>query len=103
MKYYFIAGEASGDMHAANLIKALRKTDDQAQFRCFGGDKMKDAGAELFIHYRDMALMGGIEVLKKYPTIRKNLLYFTQALGLGKMAGENRKGAHPENVCHPPL
>ncbi len=72
MKYYFIAGEASGDMHAANLIKALCNVDKQAQFRCFGGDKMKDAGAELFIHYRDMALMGGIEVLKKYPTIRKN-------------------------------
>jgi lipid-A-disaccharide synthase len=72
MKYYLIAGEASGDMHAANLIKALTRVDPQSRFRCFGGDKMKDAGAELFIHYRDMALMGGIEVLKKYPVIRKN-------------------------------
>lgn len=72
MKYYLIAGEASGDMHAANLIRALKGVDPQARFRCFGGDKMRDAGAELFIHYRDMALMGGIEVLKKYPTIRKN-------------------------------
>jgi lipid-A-disaccharide synthase len=74
MKYYFIAGEASGDMHAANLITAIRKADPLAEFRCFGGDLMKEAGALLFIHYRDMALMGGIEVLKKYPAIRKNKL-----------------------------
>jgi lipid-A-disaccharide synthase len=72
MKYYLIAGEASGDMHAANLITAIKKTDSSAEFRCFGGDKMKETGAALFIHYRDMALMGGIEVLRKYPTIRKN-------------------------------
>jgi lipid-A-disaccharide synthase len=72
MKYYVIAGEASGDMHAANLILAIKKNDPSAEFRCFGGDKMKEAGAFLFIHYRDMALMGGIEVLKKYPAIRRN-------------------------------
>jgi lipid-A-disaccharide synthase len=71
MKYYFIAGEASGDMHAANLIKALQKTDPDAQFRCFGGDLMKNAGAEIYIHYRDMAMMGLVEVVKKYPAIRK--------------------------------
>ena len=72
MKYYLIAGEASGDMHAANLIKAIRREDPGAEFRCFGGDMMQEAGAALAIHYRDMALMGGIEVLKKYPVIRKN-------------------------------
>ena len=72
MKYYFIAGEASGDMHAANLIKAIKKIDPDSEFRGFGGDLMKEAGAALFIHYRDMALMGVIEVLKKYPAIRKN-------------------------------
>jgi lipid-A-disaccharide synthase len=72
MKYYLIAGEASGDMHAANLVAAIRKNDPPAEFRCFGGDKMKEAGASLFIHYRDMALMGGIEVLRKYPIIRRN-------------------------------
>jgi lipid-A-disaccharide synthase len=72
MKYYLIAGEASGDMHAANLVNAIKKNDAEAEFRCFGGDKLKEAGASLFIHYRDMAIMGGIEVLKKYPTIRKN-------------------------------
>jgi lipid-A-disaccharide synthase len=71
MKYYLIAGEASGDMHAANLIKALRKFDSHGEFRCFGGDQMKDAGASLFIHYREMALMG-FDVVKKYPVIRKN-------------------------------
>jgi len=72
MKYYLIAGEASGDMHAANLISALKNTDPRAEFRCFGGDKMQEAGAVLFIHYRNMALMGGVEVLRKYPTILKN-------------------------------
>jgi lipid-A-disaccharide synthase len=71
MKYYLIAGEASGDMHAANLITAIKKIDPAADFRCFGGDLMKEAGAMLYIHYRDMALMG-IEVLRKYPTIRRN-------------------------------
>jgi lipid-A-disaccharide synthase len=71
MKFYLIAGEASGDMHAANLISALREMDPQAEFRCFGGDKMKEAGASLFIHYREMALMG-FDAVKKYPVIRKN-------------------------------
>jgi lipid-A-disaccharide synthase len=72
MKYYLIAGEASGDMHGANLISAIGKTDPQADFRCFGGDMMQSAGAFLFIHYRDMALMGGIEVLRRYPVILRN-------------------------------
>jgi len=72
MKYYLIAGEASGDMHAANLIRALKKIDREAEFRCFGGDMMKAAGALLYIHYREMALMGGIEVVRKYSTIRRN-------------------------------
>ena len=71
MKFYLIAGEASGDMHAANLITALREMDPLTEFRCFGGDKMKEAGASLFIHYREMALMG-FDVVKKYPVIRKN-------------------------------
>ena len=78
MKYYLIAGEASGDMHAANLIHAIKRIDREAEFRCFGGDRMKEAGAALYIHYRDMALMGGIEVLRKYPTIRKNKILCRQ-------------------------
>ncbi|MBN1159526.1 MAG: lipid-A-disaccharide synthase [Bacteroidales bacterium] len=72
MKYYLIAGEASGDMHAANLMKAIGKNDPEAEFRCFGGDLMQAAGGSLFVHYRDMALMGIVEVLKKYPVIRTN-------------------------------
>jgi lipid-A-disaccharide synthase len=72
MKYYLIAGEASGDMHAANLIGAIKKIDKEADFRCFGGDMMKEAGAVLSIHYREMAMMGLDEVIKKYPIIRKN-------------------------------
>ena len=78
MKYYLIAGEASGDMHAANLIRALKKFDRKADFRCFGGDLMQEAGATLHIHYRDMAIMGGIEVLRKYPVIRRNKLLCRQ-------------------------
>jgi lipid-A-disaccharide synthase len=72
MKYYLIAGEASGDLHASNLIKAIKKTDPEAVFRCFGGDLMKEAGAELSIHYREMAMMGLVEVVRKYPLIRKH-------------------------------
>lgn len=72
MKYYLIAGEASGDMHASNLMKSISRFDNQAEFRCFGGDLMEAAGARLCVHYRDMALMGGWEVLRRYPVIRDN-------------------------------
>jgi len=72
MKYYLIAGEASGDMHAANLMKAIRKNDPLAEFRCLGGDLMKAAGGRLSGHYREMALMGGLEVIKHLGIIRKN-------------------------------
>jgi len=72
MKYYLIAGEASGDLHASNLIKALKKTDPDASFRCFGGDLMKEAGASLYLHYREMALMGLVEVITKLATIRRH-------------------------------
>jgi lipid-A-disaccharide synthase len=72
MKYYLIAGEASGDMHASNLIRAIKKIDTTARFRCFGGDLMKEAGAEVHLHYREMAMMGLVEVIRKYPLIRKH-------------------------------
>ena len=72
MKYYLIAGEASGDLHASNLIRALKKTDSEAEFRCFGGDLMRDAGANVTIHYREMAMMGIVEVISKYGIIRRN-------------------------------
>ncbi len=69
MKYYVIAGERSGDLHAANLIKALKTEDPQAQFRAWGGDAMQAAGADIVTHYRQMAFMGFLEVLKNLRTI----------------------------------
>jgi lipid-A-disaccharide synthase len=63
MKYYLIAGEASGDLHASNLIKALKHIDADADFRAMGGDAMKGVGAKLSKHYSEMSFMGFIEVL----------------------------------------
>ncbi|MCE3280243.1 MAG: lpxB [Bacteroidetes bacterium] len=73
MKYYIIAGEASGDLHASNLMKELRKLDSESSFRCWGGDLMKAQGAELVKHYRDLAFMGFTEVLMNIRTIFKNI------------------------------
>ena len=73
MKYYIIAGEASGDLHGSNLISAIRRKDVAADIRCWGGDKMEQAGATLAKHYRDLAFMGFIEVVKHLGTILKNL------------------------------
>ncbi len=75
MRYYIIAGEASGDMHAANLMLELRKQDPSADFRCWGGDRMQDAGGKLVRHYRDLAFMGFIEVAANLRTILKNLSF----------------------------
>lgn len=70
MKYFVIAGEASGDIHAAQLIKALHKNDDNAQFKFFGGDFMEKAcGVTPTVHYKDMAFMGFIEVIKHLGSI----------------------------------
>ncbi|RPD96583.1 lipid-A-disaccharide synthase [Aureibaculum marinum] len=63
MKYYIIAGEASGDLHASNLMKALQKIDVNAEFRFWGGDLMKAVGGTLVTHYRDRAFMGFAEVI----------------------------------------
>ena len=63
MKYYLIAGEASGDLHASNLMRALQQEDANAEFRFFGGDLMASCGGTLVKHYRDMAYMGFIPVL----------------------------------------
>ena len=73
MKYYLVAGEASGDLHGANLIKALKKLDTEADFRFFGGDLMLAEGGTLVKHYADMAFMGFIEVLFNLNTIFKNM------------------------------
>ena len=68
-KYYIIAGEASGDLHGANLIKEIKKLDSNAAFRCWGGDLMEEEGVELVKHYRDLAFMGFLEVIKNIRTI----------------------------------
>jgi len=73
MKYYFIAGERSGDLHASNLIKYLKKEDPDGEFRGIGGDYMSEQGAELIIHYKDLAVMGLVEVFRKIITIKKYL------------------------------
>jgi lipid-A-disaccharide synthase len=75
MKYYIIAGEASGDLHGSNLIKELKKLDPAATIRCWGGDKMEAAGGELVKHYRDLAFMGFTEVIMNLPTIFRNLRF----------------------------
>ena len=75
MKYYIIAGEASGDLHGSNLIKALKKEDPTADIRCWGGDLMEQAGGVLAKHYKDMAFMGFLEVIMNIPTIFKNIRY----------------------------
>lgn len=73
MKYYLIAGEASGDLHASNLMKSLKEEDPQAEFRFLGGDLMQSAGGTLVKHYREMAFMGFIPVLMNLKTILKNM------------------------------
>lgn len=72
MKYFIIAGEASGDLHGSNLIKGLKQADPQCQMRCWGGDLMKEAGGELVSHYKDTAVMGFFEVLMKIGKIFRN-------------------------------
>jgi lipid-A-disaccharide synthase len=73
MKYYVIAGEASGDLHASNLIKQLKGLDANATFRCWGGDLMQQQGAEIIKHYRDLAFMGFVEVVMNLKTILNNI------------------------------
>ena len=73
MKYYLIAGEASGDLHASNLMRELKKRDPQADFRFWGGDLMQQQGGTLVKHYRDLAFMGFVEVLMNLRTILGNL------------------------------
>lgn len=75
MKYYIIAGEASGDLHGSNLIKALKKRDTTANIRCWGGNLMQKAGGQLAKHYKDMAFMGFLEVVKNIPAIFKNIAF----------------------------
>lgn len=74
MKYYIIAGETSGDLHGANLIKALKNEDPDAEFRIVGGDQMQQtSGKDAVLHTSRMAFMGFVEVIKNLPKIAKNL------------------------------
>ncbi|HEY5507487.1 MAG TPA: lipid-A-disaccharide synthase [Paludibacter sp.] len=80
MKYFIIAGEASGDLHASNLMRELRIADTQAEFCFLGGDLMQAQGGKMIKHYRDMAFMGIVAVLKNARTVLKNLSDCKQAI-----------------------
>jgi len=75
MKYYIIAGEASGDLHGGNLIRSIHQQDADAMIWCWGGDQMEAAGATLVKHYRDLAYMGFVEVIKHLGTILNNIKF----------------------------
>ncbi|MGB5646324.1 lipid-A-disaccharide synthase [Muriicola sp.] len=84
MKYYIIAGEASGDLHGSNLIKALRKEDAEANIRCWGGDLMEKAGGTLAMHYKELAFMGFLEVVVNLRKIFKNIAFCKDDIALFK-------------------
>ena len=71
MKYFLIAGEASGDLHGSNLIKGIQKADATAEFKCYGGEKMQAAGGILVKHYKELALMGIWEVFKNIRKFKR--------------------------------
>jgi lipid-A-disaccharide synthase len=75
MNYYLIAGEASGDLHGSNLMKALKEQDSKAKFQYFGGDLMKAEGGDLKMHYSEMAFMGFIEVIANLGTVLRNIKF----------------------------
>ncbi len=75
MKYYIISGEASGDLHGSNLMKALQEQDNQAEFRFWGGDLMQAVSGTLVKHYKELAFMGFVEVLLNLRTILKNISF----------------------------
>ena len=75
MKYYIIAGEASGDLHGSYLVKHLMKIDANAQIRAWGGDLMETQGASLAMHYKEIAVMGFIEI---FPSAKKTFLNLNQ-------------------------
>jgi lipid-A-disaccharide synthase len=75
MRYYIIAGEASGDLHGSNLIKAIKAKDPNAVIQCWGGDLMEAAGGKVVKHYRTLAFMGFVEVLVNLPTILSNIKF----------------------------
>ena len=80
MKYYLIVGEASGDLHASNLMKALKNEDKEAEFRFFGGDLMASVGGTLVKHYRELAYMGFIQVALHARTIMRGMKLWSDAI-----------------------
>lgn len=80
MKYFIIAGEASGDLHGSNLMKALRAKDPQALFVGLGGDKMREEGCDIRVDYREMAYMGFVAVIANLHKVRRNMRIAQQAL-----------------------
>ena len=84
MKYYLIVGEASGDLHASNLMKALKEQDAEAEFRFFGGDLMSAVGGTCVKHYKELAYMGFIPVLLHLRTIFKNMERCKQDIVAGR-------------------
>ena len=126
MKYYLIAGEASGDLHASRLMRSLKEVDREADFRFFGGDLMSAEGGFRVKHYRDMAYMGFIPVLLHLKTIFKNmsickrdieewnpdavilvdypsnlLLYFPQDMGMEGISHQEYSSRCGRAVFHP--
>ena len=89
MRYYIIAGEASGDLHASNLIRGLRAEDPEADIRGWGGDLMREAGAEIVRHYKDTAIMGFLTVLKNLGKIKANI----------RLCCEDIRSWKPDVVC----
>jgi len=88
MKYYLVAGERSGDLHAANLVKAIRKLNPDSSFRGFGGDYMRDAGVDIAVHYAELAFMGFAEVVSNLNKIS----------GFIKQCKEDILSNHPDVV-----
>ena len=88
MKYYIIAGEASGDLHGANLMKQLYKEDPKAEIRFWGGDLMKAVGGTLVTHYKERAFMGFIEVL----------INLSKVLGFIKFCKKDIANFHPDTL-----
>src|SRR3546814_17124681 len=80
MNDYIIAGEASGDLHASNLMRELRQRDVPARFRCWGGDLMQAHGGTIVTHYSAMAYMGFVEVVTHLPAVLRNIRRCNQDL-----------------------
>lgn len=84
MRYFLIAGEASGDLHASNLMRALKANDPEAEFSFLGGDLMQAVGGKMIRHYRDMAFMGFVTVLRNLRTVLKNMSDSKEAIAAFK-------------------